>query len=77
MFMLVFFLHDTAVPYQESTTLQPCRTAAAVGNTIYVRSQMTESRQHAENTALACDALRAYTPPPLAAATAASAASIK
>ena len=73
MFMLVF-LYDT-VPYQESTTLQLCSTAAAVGNTIYVRSQMTDRRQHAESTALACDALPAYTPLPLAAATAASAAS--
>ena len=68
MCMLVCFLYDTE-PYQESTTL---RTAAAVGNTIYVRSQMTDSRQHAESTALACDALPAYTPLPLAAATAAS-----
>ena len=42
-FMLVCFLYYT-VPYQESTTLQPCRTAAAVGNTIYVRPQMTDSR---------------------------------
>ena len=33
---LVYFVYDI-VPYQESTTLQPCRTAAAVGNTIYVR----------------------------------------
>ena len=40
------------VPYQESATLQLCRTAAAVGNTIYVRSQMTDSRQHAESTTL-------------------------
>ena len=32
------------VPYQESTTLQLCRTAAAVGNTIYVRSQMTRQQ---------------------------------
>ena len=73
MFMLVCFLCDT-VPYQESTMLQLCRTAAAVGNTIYVRSQMTDSRQHAESTALACDALPAYTPLPLADATAAAAA---
>ena len=75
MFMLVCFLYDT-VPYQESTALQLCRTAAAVGNTIYVRSQMTGSRQHAESTVLACDALPAYTPLRLA-ATAASAASVK
>ena len=41
------------VPYQESTTLQHYPTAAAVGNTIYVRSQMTDSsRQHAESTTL-------------------------
>ena len=39
------------VPYQESTTLQLCRTAAAVGNTIYVTSQMTDSR-HMESTTL-------------------------
>ena len=52
MFMLVCFVYDI-VPYQESTTtLQLCRTAAAVGNTIYVRSQMTNSRQHAESTTL-------------------------
>ena len=38
---------DYVVPYQESTTLQLCRTATAVGNTIYVRSQVTGSRQHA------------------------------
>ena len=74
MSMLVCFFCYT-VPYQESTTLQLCRTAAAVANTIYVRSQMTDSRQHVESTALACDALPAYTPIPLAAATAASAAS--
>ena len=77
MFMLVWLFYDT-VPYQESTTLQLCRTAAAVGNTIYVRSQITDSRQHAESTAPACDALPAYTPLSLAAATAAaSAASVK
>ena len=76
MFMLACFLYDT-VPYQESTTLQLCRTAAAVRNTIYVKSQMTDSRQHAESEALACDALPAYTPLPLAAATAVSAASVK
>ena len=76
MFMLVCFLYDT-VPYQESTMLQFCRTAAAVGNTISVRSQMADSKQHAESTALACDALPAYTPLPLAAAAAASAASVK
>ena len=74
MFILVCFLYDT-IPYQESTTLQFRCTAAAVGNTIYVRSQMTDSRQRAESTALACEALPAYTPLPLAAATAASAAS--
>ena len=34
---------------------------------------MTDSRQHAENTTLACDALPAYTPLPLAAAAAAAA----
>ena len=49
MFKLVCFVNDI-VPYQESTTLQLSRTAAAVGNTIYVRSQMTDSRQHAEST---------------------------
>ena len=27
-------------------------TAAAIGNTIYVRSQMTDSRQHVESTTL-------------------------
>ena len=48
---LVYFVYD-AVPYQESTALQLCRTAAAVGNTIYVRSQMTDSKQHAESTTL-------------------------
>ena len=37
-------------PFKMSTTLQLCRIAAAVGNTIYVRSQMTDSRQHAEST---------------------------
>ena len=35
-FILVRFVYDI-VPYQEGTTLQPCRTAAAVGNTFYVR----------------------------------------
>ena len=73
--MFVCFLYDI-VPYQESTTLQLCRTAATVGNTIYVRSQMTDSRQHAESTTLACDALPTYTPLPLAGA-AATAASVK
>ena len=48
---LVYFVEDI-VSYQESTTLQLFRTAAAVGNTIYVRSQMTDSRQHAESTTL-------------------------
>ena len=48
---LVYFVYDI-VPYPESATLQLCRTAAAVGNTIYVRSQMTDSRQHAESTTL-------------------------
>ena len=50
---LVYFLYDI-VPYQESTPLQLCRTAAAVvGNTTYyVGSQMTDSRQHAESTTL-------------------------
>ena len=51
MFMLVLFVYDI-VPYQESTMLQLCRTATAVGNTVYVRSQMTDSRQHAESTTL-------------------------
>ena len=51
MFMLVCFVYDI-VPCQESTTPQLCRTAAAVGNTICVRSQMTDSRQHAESTML-------------------------
>ena len=51
MFMLVSFVYDI-VPYQESTTLQLYPTAAAVGNTIYVRSQITDSRQHAESTTL-------------------------
>ena len=39
---LVYFVYDIA-PYQGSTTLQLCRTAAAVGNNtiFYVRSQMT------------------------------------
>ena len=74
MFMLVCFLYDI-VPYQESTTLQLCRTAAAVGIIIiYVSSQMTDSRQHAESTTLACDALPAYTPLPLAAAVTAASA---
>ena len=67
MFMLVYFVYYIA-PYQETTTQQLCRTAAAVGGTIYVRSQMTDSRQHAVSTTLACDALPAYTPLPLAAA---------
>ena len=48
---LVYFVYEI-VRYQESTTLQLCRTAAAVGNTIHVRSQRTESRQHAESTTL-------------------------
>ena len=74
MFVLMCFAHDT-VPSQESTTLQLCRSgAAAVGNTIYVRSQMTDSRQHAESTTLACDALPACTPLPLAAAATAASA---
>ena len=51
MFRLVYFVYEIA-SYQESTTLPLCRTAAAVGNTIYVRSQMTDSRQHAESTTL-------------------------
>ena len=72
MFMLVCFLYDI-VPYQESTTLQLCRTAAAVGNTIYVRSQMTDSK-YAESITLACDILPAYTPLPLAAAATAASA---
>ena len=42
MLMLVCFIYYV-VPYQESTTLQLCRTAAAVGNTIYVRSHMTQT----------------------------------
>ena len=50
-FMLVCFVYDI-VPYQESTMLQLCRTAAAVGNTSSVRSQMTDSGQHAESTTL-------------------------
>ena len=41
--MLMCFFYDT-VAYQESITLQLCRTAAAVGNTVYVRSKMTDSR---------------------------------
>ena len=49
--MLVFFVYDI-VPYQESTTLQLYPTAAAVGNTTYVRSQMTDKRQHAESITL-------------------------
>ena len=62
---------------RNATTLYP--TAAAVGNTIYVTSLMTGSRQHTESTTLACDALPTYTPLPLAgaAATAASTASVK
>ena len=71
LFMLVCLVCDIA-PYQESTTLQLCRTAAAVGNTIYVRLQMADSRQYAESTTLACDALPAYTPLPLAAVATAS-----
>ena len=51
MFMLVCSVHDI-VPYQESTTLQLCHTAVAVGNIISVRSQRTDSRQHAESTTL-------------------------
>ena len=54
--------------------------AAAVGNTIYVTSQMADSRRHEESTKGyigACVALPAYAPLPLAAATAASAASVK
>ena len=49
--MLVSFVYNI-VPYQETTTLQLCRTAAAVGNVIYVRSQITDSRQHAESAML-------------------------
>ena len=45
------FVHDI-VPYQGSTTLQLYPTAAAVGNTIYVGSHMTDRRQHAESTTL-------------------------
>ena len=74
MFMLVCFIYDIG-PRQESTTRQLCRTAAAVGNIIYVRSQMADSRQYAESTTLTCDALPVYTPLPLAAA--ATAASFK
>ena len=70
--MLECFVYDI-VPYQESITLQLCRTAAAVGNIFYVRLQMADSSQHAESTTLACDALPTYTPLPLAA----SAASVK
>ena len=51
MFMLVCFVY-VIVPYQETTTLQLYPTAAVVGNTIYVRSQMTDSRQYAESTTL-------------------------
>ena len=47
MFILVYFLYDT-VPYQESTTLQLCRQAAAVGNTIYVRSQTADNMRRAQ-----------------------------
>ena len=53
MLMLVCFVYDI-VPYQESTTLQLYATAAAVSNNtiFYVRSQMTDSRQHVESTTL-------------------------
>ena len=51
MLMLVCFVYDI-LPYQESTMLQLCRTAAAAGSIIYVRSQMIDSRQHAESTTL-------------------------
>ena len=54
--------------------LQLRRTAAAVGNTIHVRSKMTDSRQHAESTTLACHVLPAYTPLHLAAAATAASA---
>ena len=43
MFMLVCFVYDI-VPYQESTTPQLYPTAAAFGNTIHVRSQMTKQQ---------------------------------
>ena len=54
MFMLVFFFTWYIITYQtkrgQRYKLYP--TAAAVGNTIYVRSQMTDSRQHVESTTL-------------------------
>ena len=43
MFMLVCFLYAT-VSYQESTALQLCRTAAAVGNTIHT-CRIADDRQ--------------------------------
>ena len=39
MFMFVCFVYNI-VPYHESTTLQLCRTAAAVSNAIYVRGHV-------------------------------------
>ena len=49
---LVYFVHEI-VPYQESTTLQLCRIAAAIiDSTLYVRSQMTDIIPHADSTTL-------------------------
>ena len=64
---VVYFVHEI-VPYLESTTVQICRTAAAIGSTIYVRSQMTDSIQHADstravsNTIYVCVACPRYAP---------------
>ena len=41
MFMLVCFVYNI-VQYQESTTLQLFRAAAAVGNTIYLCKRLTD-----------------------------------
>ena len=58
MFMLVCFVYDI-VPYHESTTLQLCRTAAAVGNSIYVR---VACPRYAAASCL-CQSLSYVTPP--------------
>ena len=51
MFMLVFlYMIPHHTKRAQRYKLYPI--AAAVGNTIYVRSQMTDSRQHVENTTL-------------------------
>ena len=57
-YMLVCFVYDIE-PYQESTTLQLCRTAAAVGDTLYVRVAFP---RYAAASCL-CQSLSFVTPP--------------